>query len=157
VQTEKIKVYWDSNCFLGLLKKEIDKISACQGTIKKAEKGEILIVTSAITFIEVIKMPGEKPLKQESEKIIEQFFKNSFMHIINVDREIGVIARELLWKHEFLKPKDSIHVASAIFHKIQKLNTFDENLLKLTNKYGNPKLMICTPDIGYQPELFEQS
>ena len=154
MRSERIKVYWDSNCFLGLLKQESDKINACMGTIDKAEKGELLIVTSAITFIEVIKMPGEPPLKQESEKIIEQFFKNSFMHIINVDREIGTIARDLLWKHDALKPKDSIHVASAIFHKIPKLNTFDEHLLKLTNKYGNPKLLICVPDIEFQPELF---
>lgn len=153
--TGKIKVYWDSDCFLGLLKEETDKISACQGTINKAEKGELLIITSAITFIEVIKMPGEKPLKRDAEKKIEQFFKNSFINIINVDREIGIIARDLLWKHKYLQPKDSIHIASAIFHKIPKLNTFDEHLLKLTNKYGTPKLLICNPDIEYQAELFD--
>lgn len=149
------KVYWDSNCFLGLLKEEPNKVEACRGTINKAEKGELIIVTSAITFIEVIKLPGETPLGRESENTIRDFFKNSFINIQNVDREIGIIARDLLWKHEYLKPKDSIHLATTILHKISILNTFDEHLLQLTNKYGNPKIDICIPNIEYQAELFD--
>lgn len=147
------KIYWDSSCFLALLKKEPDRIKACKGTIYKAEKNELIIVTSSITFIEVIKLPGETPLKKESENTIRDFFKNSFIGIRNVDREIGIIARDLLWKHDYLKPKDSIHIATAIFSKVTKLHSFDEDFLKLNNKYGNPKLSICEPDIEYNEQL----
>ena len=152
------KVYWDSDCFLALLKAETDKIDKCKGTIEKAEKGELLIIASAITLIEVIKMKGKQLIKREAEKKIRAFFDNAFISIRNVDREIGIIARDLLWKHISLKPKDSIHVATAIFCKVPKLNTFDEGLLKLSNQFGdNPKLEICIPDIPYQGELFDDT
>jgi len=152
------RIYWDSTCFLALLKKESDRVKACKGTIYKAEKNELIIVTSAITFIEVVKLPGETPLKREAENIIRDFFKNSFISIRNVDREIGIIARDLMWKHDYLRPKDSIHIATAIFNKITKLHTFDNDFLILNNKYGDPKLCICEPDIEYseQRELFEE-
>ena len=63
----------------------------CKGTIEKAEKGELLIITSAITFIEVIKMKGKEYLKREAEKDIRAFFDNSFISVRNVDREIDII------------------------------------------------------------------
>jgi predicted nucleic acid-binding protein len=150
----KDKIYWESSCFLALLKKEKDRIRACQGTIDKAEKGELIIVTSAITFIEVVKLPGETPLKREAENTIRKFFENSFMSIREVDRQVGLIARDLMWRHEGLRPKDSIHIATAIHYKIPKLHSFDErHFLKLNNKYGNPKLTICEPDIDFNEQL----
>ena len=91
----KEKIYWESSCFLALLKKEEDRIKACKGTIDKAEKNELIIVTSAITFIEVVKLPGEPPLKRESENTIRKFFENSFISVREVDRQVGIIARDL--------------------------------------------------------------
>ena len=153
------KIYWDSTCFLALLKEETDRINACRGTISKAEKNELIIVTSVIAFIEVVKLPGEPPLKKESEKTIRDFFQNSFISVRNVDNGIGIIARDLMWKHEYLKPRDSIHIATALFNKIAKLHSYDEHFLELNNKYGNPKLTICEPDIEYneQTKLFNKS
>ena len=138
-------IYWDSNCFLGLLNKEKDKINKCQSVIREAENGNLIIATSALTFIEVIKLKGQQHLPRKSEKILRQFFLNSFMSIHNVDREVGIQARELMWKHKILQPKDSVHVATAIIQKIPELHTFDVGLLKLNGKYGNPKLKICEP------------
>lgn len=150
---KKKVVYWDSACFLGLLNKEQDKIKKCQSVIKEAEGGSLIIATSALTFIEVIKMKGKKHIPRKAEKVIQAFFLNEFISIYNVDRDVGVMARELMWKHKALKPKDSVHVATAIIQKIPELHTFDDWLLKLDGKYGNPKLKICQPYV-YQPDLF---
>lgn len=147
------KIYWESSCFLAFLKEETDRIKACKGTISKAEKNELIIVTSAITFIEVVKLPGEIPLKKEYENTIRKLFENSFISVRNVDREIGIIARDLLWKHEYLRSRDSIHIATALFNKITKLHSFDDDFLRLNNKYGDPKLSICEPDIEYNEQL----
>ena len=143
-------VYWDANCFLALLNNETDKIKCCQGVMKEAEAGGLLIVASALTLIEVIKMKGKPRLTSAVEKTIRGFFENSFIYIQNVDRDVGIKARELMWKHEALAPKDSVHVATAILRKVPKLHTFDEYLLSLDGKYGTPKLTICKPDITYQ-------
>lgn len=152
------QVYWDSDCFLGYLNAETDKIDHCKGTIEKAEKGELLIITSAITFIEVIKMKGREPIKSDAENKILAFFDEPFISIRNVDRYIGVVARDLIWRHPSLDPKDSIHVATSIFCKLSKLNTFDKELLKLSNQFGdNPTLEISIPDIPYQGELFDDT
>lgn len=150
---KKESVYWDSNCFLGLLNQEADKIDKCKGVIQKAEAGSLIIITSALTFIEVIKMKGKKHLPKKAEKTIQDFFQNRFISVRNVDRLVGIKARDLMWKHKHLSPKDSVHVATALLHDVPKLHTFDSDLLKLDNKYGNPKLKICYPDIPYQGEL----
>jgi hypothetical protein len=50
--------YWDANAFLGWLNDEPDKQAACQTVLASAEAGKIQIVTSAITFVEVIKIKG---------------------------------------------------------------------------------------------------
>lgn len=146
-------VYWDANCFLGLLNNEQDKIKLCTGAMKKAEDGKLVIVTSALTFIEVIRMKGKPKLKKSIEKTILDFFSNSFIYICNVDREVGIKARNLMWKHKSLKPKDSIHVATALLHNAPKLHTFDEGLLKLKDTGITNKLKICKPDIEYQMEF----
>ena len=146
-------IYWDSDCFLGLLNKEQDKIKKCQSVIKEAESDKLLIVTSAITFIEVIKMKGQKHIPKKAEKIIQNFFLNSFISVHNVDRDVGIKARDLMWKNKALRPKDSIHVATALIKNITELHTFDQYLLGLSNKYGNPPLKICEPYV-YQMEMF---
>jgi len=146
-------VYWDSCCFLGLLNNEQDKVHLCQGTIRKAESGELIIVTSAITFIEVIRMKGKPKLKKAIENTIQQFFSNSFISIHNVDREVGIRARNLMWRHQALQPKDSIHLATALFHNIPTLHTFDNELLSLKDRHIKQKIKICKPDIQYQMDF----
>lgn len=147
--SKKEIIYWDADCFLGFLKEEQDKIDRCRGTTEKAERGDLIIVTSAITLIEVVKLDKTLRLKAKDEKTIRDFFKNPYIHIHNVDREVGIIARDLIWKH-FLSQRDSIHVATALKLKLGKMHTFDGQLLKLDNKYGDPKIRISNPDISYQ-------
>jgi hypothetical protein len=43
-------IYWDSDAFLGWLQNEVGKADLCEGTIKRAEAREVLIVTSALTI-----------------------------------------------------------------------------------------------------------
>jgi predicted nucleic acid-binding protein len=145
-------VYWDSDCFLGYLKGETDKIAQCKGATDSAEKGNLVIATSAITLIEVVKLNKQLRLEARSEKTIRDFFSNPYIYIHNVDREVGIAARDLIWKHN-LAQRDAIHVATAIKLSLSKMHTFDIQLHGLSNKYGDPKLQICKPDIEYQAVL----
>jgi len=151
--TKKV-VYWDANCFLGLLQNEAEKVARCRYTTEQAEQGNLLIITSAITFIEVIKIKGKPKLKRSAENTIRQFFENPFIYIHDVDREVGIKARDLMWKHAGLKPKDAIHVATAILRKVPIMHTFDDDLIKLSGKYGDPRLIICQPEKNPQGRLF---
>lgn len=69
------------------------------------------------------------------------------------------MARSLIWDYN-VRPKDSIHVATAIKAKVPILDTFDEGLIKLSKKIGNPPLIINPPNIPYQHDieiLFEKN
>ncbi len=146
----KKRVYWDANCFLGVFRNEPDKVQLCKGTIANAENGKLVIVTSAITLTEVIKLKGSPRLPKADEDKIADYFKHNYISIRNVDRFVAEYARRLMWRRAGLWPKDSIHVATAILNKVKTMHTFDDELLKLDNKYGSPKLHICKPDIEYQ-------
>ena len=144
--------YWDANVFLGWFQNETDKVNKCRGVIKLAEDGELIIVTSALTMTEVIKLRGKPRLKKEKETKIRRFFEQEFMSIRSVDRNIAEHARQLIWQHN-VDPKDSIHLATALKLKLSIFDTFDEKLVKLSDKLGNPLLRIGHPDIAYQEEM----
>ena len=143
---------------MGFFNKEVEKITTCEHIVKKAHAGEIEIVYSVITLTEVIKMKDRPRLKEEQEEEIREFFDNEFLIPANVDEWIGTLARNLIWNHN-TEPKDSIHVATAIYHNIPIMNTFDEKLLgldgELTLRNGD-RLTICKPKEPPKPipELF---
>lgn len=149
--------YWDANCFLGWFNDEPDKIEKCKSVVEAAEAGELQIVTSALTLTEVIKLKGHPSLPAEREERIRTFFENPFIIIRNVDRRVGETARHLIWSHSFLKPKDSIHVATALLSVIPVLDTFDGELIGLDGKLGDPPLRIGKPDLPRQGLLFAQT
>lgn len=155
-KSSKLSHYWDSCTFLALLKNEADKINECLSVIKAAQAGQVTIVTSTLTFIEVVRLEKGKPkLPKEHEEKIRDFFKHEWIYIYDVNRKIGELARELMWQYESLKPKDSIHVATAIRAKVDVLDTFDDGLIKLSSKIGAPPLLIQRPFLEAQLNLFD--
>jgi predicted nucleic acid-binding protein len=156
-RSSKPRHYWDSCTFLAVLKNEDDKIGECLSVMKAAEAGEIIIVTSALTFIEVIRLEKGKPkLSKDVEEKIRAFLRHEWIYIYDVDRKIGELARDLMWQHESLKPKDATHVATAIQAKVDVLETFDDGLLKLSGTIGDPLLRITRPYFPNQLELFDE-
>ncbi len=139
--------YWDSATFLAWLKRETGKFEKCRGVIRCAEKGEIRIVTSVVTITEVLYLKGHEKMNRERSREISQFFENPYIEIQNLDRFLAERARELVWDFTALRPKDAIHVATAEMLGVDALDTFDEYLLKLDGKIGNPPLRITIPDI----------
>ncbi len=87
--------------------------------------------------------------------MVKEFFKNEFIRVRNVDRYYAEFARELIWDHDFLNPKDAIHVPTAIMHHIEAFDTFDQDSIRLDGKLGNPLMRIGNPNVPYQEELFQ--
>jgi predicted nucleic acid-binding protein len=69
--------YWDSNCFLGILNEEEDKLGPCKAVIREAEAGSVRIVTSALTLTEVLWPKGEPLLPKEKAEVVHRFFNTS--------------------------------------------------------------------------------
>jgi predicted nucleic acid-binding protein len=146
--------YWDSSAFLAWLKPEPERANLCRGVIRAAEKGQLQIVTSAVTLTEVIKLKGSSKLKPQQEEDIERFFQKDYILVRNLDRFVAEEARRLMWVYSVLKAKDSIHLAAAISAKIPIFDTFDCELLNLNGKFSN-KIAIKRPYMLEQQELFE--
>lgn len=144
--------YWDSDCFLGHLLSEPDKEKQCAAVLEEAKNGNVLIVTSALTVAEVLNLRGKLPLpKAERDKVVA-FFKNPFIHVRNVTRRVAESARDMVWDHG-IKPKDAIHVATALDAGLLMFNTFDVELIKKSASLGNPPLIIEQPQGPPQSKL----
>lgn len=144
--------YWDSCTFLAYLKAEADKVDDCVTVLKHAENGNIKIVTSSLTLVEVIKLKKREPISREDEERIRRFFMHKWLILQDVDRKISELARELIWEHG-LQTYDSVHVATAIRAKVSRIDTFDDQLIKLSGKLGEPNIIIGRPFLSTQTEL----
>lgn len=132
--------------------KETGKVESCYGVIEAAEKGELQIITSALTIAEVLYLKGHRKIAADSAEKVCRFFENDYIIIVTLDRYIAETARNFIWIYN-VRPKDSIHVATAIKAKVPILDTFDEGLIKLSKKIGNPPLIINRPNICYQQDI----
>jgi hypothetical protein len=136
--------YWDSDCFLGWLQGEPDKEASCKEVLEAAEDGKVLIVTSALTIAEVLALKNAQPIPVSNCRKVEAFFRRDYIVIRNITRHIAENARTYVWDYG-VKPKDALHVATAIDADLELLNTFDEALQKKSTMVGNPGLIISKP------------
>jgi len=83
------KIYWDADAFLGWLQEEPGKVELCKGTIQRAEAGEVLIVTSALTIAEVLWRKGGPRLPRDKMAMLRKFFRRSYIRVVNVTRAIA--------------------------------------------------------------------
>lgn len=147
-------IYWDSDAFLGWLQEEPGKVGLCAGTLERAKSGEIAIITSALTVAEVLWLRNHPRIPKDKAETLRKFFRHSYIKVQNVTRSISESAQDLVWDHG-VKPKDAIHVATALkITRLSALETFDDDLLKLTNMIGMPPLQIRKPIPPKQERLF---
>lgn len=160
--TERMRVYWDACAWLGLLNGETEKSQALEYVWRKAEKGEIEIWTSAFSYAEVyrVKCEGQwSSLVQENDDKINNLFDQDFVKIVQVDTEIGKLAKKLLRTHEKLKkPSDAIHLATAVYWDLAQLHTYDGcDLIGLNVQTSSGEsLLICKPDMVDGENLFNR-
>ncbi len=143
--------YWDSDCFLGWLLEEPDKVEQCRQVLSAAEDGKILIVTSALTIAEVLALRGRLKIPAADREKVEKFFRQEYVVVRNITRRISEDARSFVWDFG-VAPKDALHVATAIEAKLPLMNTFDRKLKNKSGKIGMPPLMIELPSY-FEPKL----
>lgn len=146
------KIYWDSNCFLSHFQAVDGQVEKCDGVIERAERGDVLIVTSALTLAEVLWLRGGPKLSKDKAELIQKFFRRSYIRVYNVTRKNAEEAQSLVWDHS-IKPKDAIHVSTALHLKVDALETFDKGLLKKSGHVGNPLLLIREPQPAEQKRM----
>src|SRR6266704_2205208 len=97
---DPVPVYFDTCLFIELLQRNNQKrLDACEALRKKAEDGELIIVTSAVTITEVNKLPDSKSLPEEQSRQILEFFENPYIAVRPADRATCELAHEFVRTH----------------------------------------------------------
>lgn len=163
---DKPRFYWDACMWIALINREPGRFDACAHLIEQAQRGEVEIWTSAFTYAEVYKRHcsgAPAGITPDDDKSFEDYIEQDFVQLIQVDADVGRVARRLLRQHPKIgKPQDATHVASALLTDVHELHTFDrEDLLALNEKLkcqdGTP-LRIKVPPTPPDPDagtLFE--
>lgn len=149
----KKRVYWDSCNWIGLIMEEENKIGRLRYVIELAKRKELEILSSTFTLAEVFKLKcedAEKELPEEKDQLFEDFMGQDFVVYAAVTEDIGKLGRRLLRKLDGLKkPQDAIHLATAAWHNVDEMHTFDrEHLIPFDNRVtrrDGQKLKICFP------------
>lgn len=99
-----------------------------------------------------MKDPDGGTLSVEQDQMINDLFENDYFIIRPVDIPIARISRRI--SREFgVKPKDAIHLATAIFWNVPVFHTYEDKLLNKNGKIGDPPLKIEPPSWAGQQNL----
>lgn len=157
------RVAWDACAWIAHIQKEKilgsdgktvveDRSAMCRPVLAAAEKGTIEIVVSALSLVEVLCKNRDAGIDDQK---VRDYFDNSYILLVNVDKLIGDRARRLMLEgHPKLKPADAIHLATAAVANAVELHTFDDRLLALDNKIDKldgTRLIIKRPALPAVP------
>jgi predicted nucleic acid-binding protein len=137
--------YWDAGCFIAWLQEEEGRYEECGSVLHAAEEGRLEIVTSAFTITEVLYPKGGNLLDRSLRTTVRDFLRQRFLVLVQVDRRVAEAAQDLVWD-KGIRPKDALHVASALRASVYALETYDEQLIKKSGRVGGqPVLEIRHP------------
>lgn len=129
------RVYWDTNCFLGWFQQESNKRDALRELLNRAEEGELVIVTSALTITECAGLPTVRKVDDAASRKMLAFFEHEYIALRSVERLIAEKAHDLTRKLA-IRHADAIHVATASVSNVRVLHTWDDGMLKHNGSAG---------------------
>lgn len=149
--------YWDANVFLAWLKDERRKPGEMEGlteVVSMVDRQEAILMTSVLTRTEVL----ESTLPNNAQNLFSKIFYKPNIVSVDLTAPISDLAHSIRDHYrrnsKSLKVPDSVHLATAIHHKVDELHTFDEDdLIPLSGNIAGNKLIICKPK-GMQGVLF---
>ena len=155
--TVKRRIFWDSCVFIRLLSvtKDPAKLAEreiCKFCLQDAIDLKTEIVVSTTSFAEVVKTEDliSPPVPEDTKEKIRLLFDEPYIIPISADLIVARAARELIWRHSWLKPIDAIVIASATYAKVDELFSYDglgekKGILDLDGQIGNPPMKIVKP------------
>ena len=127
--------YWDSSTFIAFFREEEGRVDLCRAIIDAAFNGDVRIVTSTLTFSEVVHIRHRERLTAEMEDELRAFFEYDFIVPVVLDRAVSEYARELMWRHPHLRPYDANHLSSAYHAGVNIIDSFDDDFLRLDGQF----------------------
>lgn len=140
------RVYWDANVALSYLNGVASRVPIIEELFRQARAGEIELLTSAVSRVEVAFVQSEQKkqaLDEEAEATIDTLWLPGgpiktveFYDLIGTDAR-GLI-RQAVAQGWNLKPVDAIHLATAQRMAVAEMHTYCERLQRWSDKLGFP-------------------
>lgn len=121
------RIYWDSCIFISYMageNREQFEIAGIDDVVKDVDLNKIILVTSVVARVEVLRDLGDK-----RDKFIN-VLQNPNIQEIDVNKVIGQLAGDI--RHQFqqiginrLMTPDAIHLATALWAGVDEFHTFD--------------------------------
>lgn len=151
----KKKIYWDTCIFLAWLKEEKNEIGVMEGieeVVRKIHNNEIILITSQITYIEVL----QSRLDSDAQKKWKDIFNRRNYQMGDVTPKVGEKSHFIRDYYDQkgikLSTQDSIQLATAIIYGADEFHTLDGSgkprngdLIPLNGNVAGHKLKICVP------------
>jgi hypothetical protein len=134
--------YLDSNIFIYpvLYSPETqEKSRKARELLLKVEKGELKAYTSTLTWDEVVYVIAKTLGREEGTSQGRKLLGFPNLAFIDVDKRTLSTAQTLLDKYN-LRPRDSLHIASALNKNIKTIISDDEDFDKVTEITRSPLL-----------------
>lgn len=146
----KPKLYFDTNCFIDLIKNKLDirlseddqagrleQVLYCRSILIASKKGDIEVYTSTITLAECVSAGEGQPATDKARKLITTMLTSglSGIRLTQCSYYVAYMARDLLWNSKInIKPMDRLHLASAIEANCDEYITVDNKDFTEKNK-----------------------
>lgn len=140
----RLRIYWDASVWVAWDNDEFNVKDLCTEILKEAEKGNIEIVVSALTYSEFC--PSD-----ENTKLLDDYLKRSSFIFVNINRVIASNARQLVKKYQGLRGPDAVHIACAIYAKVDMVFSFDKHHLRKDNPISEIK--VCEPTWPFEQQI----
>ena len=157
-----LALYWDANIFLSYIEERPGILPTLEALLKRADAGEAIIYTSAISQVEVAFADAEqqqRALDPQTEQRIDQLWADSKAITVvefhsGIAREARSLMRNAITLGRSLKPMDAVHLATAQWlhqtgRSIAEFHTYDHPLKGYASTVG---FTICEPYLQ-QPGL----
>ncbi len=110
----------------------------------------IRVITSSVTIAECLHLgdPAQPVPNANTQRFFSELLTSgkSGVFLTQPIQSIFELARSLRWKrHVFLKPMDSIHVATALHHRCKEILTRDGDIFKVRDQLADLDLSVAFP------------
>lgn len=136
---EASRIYWDSNVLLSYVDGDADRLPTLDELLRQSRAGDIELLTSTLSQVEVAFAPSEKEQEQldpEIEARIDEFWlPGSPVKMVEFYPTLAAEARNLMRQalaggRSGLKGPDAIHLATAARMGARDFHTYDADLRK---------------------------